>query len=179
MKIMNKLIPALAMGLTAIAVSPTQNLNKKEAVVGVYDSRAIAIAYIRSEEVSTYLGSQMSEFNQIRKRAIEMGDVEFLADLDALGPAMQQRIHEQGFGTASIDNIIKRIEDRLPAIAKDAGVEIIVSKWELDYKSTSANAVDITEKLAAEFSPSKETLKSMREVMKQNPVPLAELKHDD
>ena len=39
------------------------------------------------------------------------------ADLNALGPAMQQRFHHQGFGGAPVDDILARIEDRLPAIA--------------------------------------------------------------
>ena len=75
------------------------------------------------------------------------------AALDALGPAMQKRLHEQGFGTAPVDDIIARIEDKLPDIAKEAGVDVIVSKWTLTYRSPAAKFVDVTGLIAAEFDP--------------------------
>ncbi len=44
----------------------------------------------------------------------------------------------------SVPSAIARIEDRLPDMAKDAGVDVIVSKWTLTYRSPAAKFVDVT-----------------------------------
>ena len=77
-----------------------------------------------------------------------------------------------------MDDILARIEDELPGIAEEAGVDVIVSKWTLTYRSPKAKLVDVTDLLAAEFDPDEETLKSIREIVKIEPVPLDELDHD-
>ncbi len=86
--------------------------------------------------------------------------------------------HEQGFGTAPVDDIIARIEDKLPAIAKQAGVDVIVSKWTLAYRNPTARFVDVTDLLAAEFDPDEETWKGIREIVETEPVPLDQLKEE-
>ena len=91
---------------------------------------------------------------------------------------MQKRLHEQGFGTASVDDIIARIEDKLPGIAKEAGVDVIVSKWTLTYSSPAARFVDVTGLIAAEFDPDERTLKMIRSTVETEPIPLDEIEHD-
>ena len=157
----------LALTLGAHAAAPETS---PAVVVGTYDSRAVAVAYIRSAAAAEYLRAQQTDVERLRERARTAGDRELLEDLDALGPAMQARLHRQGFGTAPVDDILARIEDRLPAIAKEAGVDLIVSRWALTYRDPAAKLVDVTERLAAEFSPDAETWKVLRQLVATEPV---------
>jgi hypothetical protein len=143
-------------------------------VVGTFDSRAVAIAYIRSETRSEELRALHAEL----ARAKAAGDAERVAELEALGPALQKRAHEQGFGSAPVDDIIAQIEDRLPGIADAAGVDVIVSKWALTYRRPHAKLVDVTDEIAAAFHPDAETLEIIRDVLKTEPIPLDQLDHD-
>jgi len=147
-------------------------------VVGTYDSRGIALAYIRSAGTGEYLRAQKEDVGRATQRAREAGDLELAAGLDALGPAMQLRFHRQGFGTAPVDDILARIGERLPAIAHEAGVDVIVSKWALTYQDPSARFVDVTERLAAEFEPSEDTWKAIRQIVETEPVPLDQIREE-
>lgn len=171
----------LLAGLTTLTLSAQASHTTAEnptVVLGTYDSRAVAIAYVRSDDFAEYLREQQADLGRLLERARDNGDAALASELDRLGPAMQRRVHEQGFGAAPIDDIIARIEDQLPAIAQAAGVDVIVSRWELDHRGASAASVDLTERIAAAFEPSPKTLESMRQIMAQEPVPLDQLRED-
>lgn len=142
-------------------------------VVGTFDSRGVLFAYVASAEFKQEMAALHAELEQARKA----GDDERVAELDALGPQMQERIHAQGFGTAPVDDIIARFEDRLPTIAEETGVDVIVSKWTLSYSSPTAKFVDVTEQLAAEFNPDEATLERMHELLATDPLPPEQLDH--
>jgi hypothetical protein len=144
-------------------------------VVGTFDSRAVAVAYIRSEPMTEYLRAQMQDLEQVLERARTRGDRELVAEVEELGPTMQRRFHEQGFGAAPVDDILAHIEDRLPNLAREAGVDVIVSKWSLAYTGSSARLVDVTDLLVAQFDPSDETLRSVWQLVETDPVPLDQL----
>jgi hypothetical protein len=162
--------------LTLCAQDTTTRKNPT-VVVGTFDSRAVATAYIRSDAFGDYLLAQKKDVTSALTRAEAAGDDEFVAALGALGPAMQKRFHEQGFGTAPVDDIIARISAKLPALAKEADVDVIVSKWTLVYHDPAAKFVDVTELLAAEFNPDKATWKIIRSFVAIEPIRLDELDH--
>jgi hypothetical protein len=164
------------LGLTTASSQTADPTASMAATIGVYDSRAVAVAFIRSAETSEYLSGQMKDLDAMLKRAKVSGDAELAASLEKLGPQVQRRFHEQGFGAAPIDDIMVRVKAELPQIAKQAGVDFIVSKWELDYQSEQAEAIDLTEAIAEHFHPDEATLRAMRELMKQDPVPIEKLK---
>jgi hypothetical protein len=70
----------------------------------------------------------------------------------------QRRAHEQGFSTGSVTGIMAKVKDSLPGVANQTGVEVIVSKWELNHQSPGAEVVDVTDELAALFHPSEKVL---------------------
>ena len=140
--------------------------------VGIYDSRAIAMAYFRSEEFSNVMKGLHKELQE----AQEQGNESRVAELNAQGPALQAKAHQQGFGNAPIDDIIQRIKKELPQIAEKAGVDLIVSKWNLDFQAPGAKFIDVTDLMVKPFSPTKETLKVIKDIQKQDPVPLEVLK---
>ena len=164
--------------LTLSAQAITTTGDNPTVVVGTFDSRAVAVAYVQSDAFGDYLVAQQADVAQVLERAQTAGHDALVAELNAMGPAMQKRLHEQGFGTAPVDDIIARIEDKLPDIAKEAGVEVIVSKWTLTYRSPAANFLDVTDLIAAEFDPDERTLKMIQSTVETDPVPLDEIEHD-
>ena len=102
-------------------------------VVGTFDSRAIAVAYIRSDANAELLYQMRAEVESALAEARAAGDDARVAELEQRGPALQRKYHEQGFSTAPVDDILVHVEDRLAHIAKEAGVDVLVSKWALAY----------------------------------------------
>jgi hypothetical protein len=128
----------------------------------VYDSRAVAIAYYRSE---TFLG-RMRELQAERDRAAAAGDRALAADLESRGAALQERMHGQGFGTAPVDDLLALVAADLPAALAHAGVDTAVSKWSA---AAPAGAPDVTDALVALFHPDAATLDMTRRVRTKRP----------
>ena len=85
---------------------------------------------------------------------------------------LQSHIHLQGFGTAPVPEILALIESEIPAIAKNAGVQAVASRWDLVWQEPGASFPDLSYELAASFHPDAETLKVMKEAARMAPVPL-------
>jgi hypothetical protein len=148
----------------------------KPAVVGTYDSRAVAVAYTRSPQFAELLKGLRGDIDGAIGRAKAAGDADLVAALEAIGPGMQQRAHLQGFGGAPVDAILARLADRLPAIAQRAGVDVIVSRWALDWQAPGVQFVDVTGLIAAEFQPTAQTLEVIEQLRDKPLVPLDELR---
>ncbi|MHC4910746.1 MAG: hypothetical protein ACYTF9_13625, partial [Planctomycetota bacterium] len=99
--------------------------------LGVFDSRAVAIASVNSARYKASLAELMEKTTKEIEEARAAGDTDRVARLEARGPEMQQRLHEQGFGSAPVHEHLAHLKDKLPAIAERAGVDAIVSRWEL------------------------------------------------
>lgn len=144
--------------------------------VGVYDSRAVAIAYYNSDNWSKVLKEKQAELEQAKKD----GDMEKVKEIEAWGPAHQAKAHLKGFGTAPVHDCLDYIKDRVPAVAKVAGVDVIVSKWEFDYMAADAEVKDITDQMVALYNPGEKQLTCIKQL--QDVAPLSEeeiLKHKD
>ena len=114
------------------------------------------------------------------KKAKAAGDEEKAKKLEVQGQAGQKRVHRQGFGTAPVDDILQRIKDKLPAIAKKSSVDVIVSKWAVTYSAPNAQFVDVTDQIIEPFKPSEKTKRAIRELLDKPPVPLEEIeRHHD
>lgn len=178
---MNQLQTILAVALGG-ACALTGHTNEPPAeptavLVGTFDSRALCVAYVQSEAFDGYLGAQMADVSRAIERAKAEGDRALAADLEALGPAMQKRLHERGFGSAPVDDLLAKLAHRLPEIAEEAGVELIVSEWQIAWRAEGAELVDVTDLLVAEFDPSDATLESVRQLRQHDPVPADQLDH--
>ena len=171
---------ALTVGLLALAGATTAQDSDEAAgsaavVLGTFDSRAIALAYYRSDEFN----ASLAELREELEATEAAGDAERARELEAHGPALQARMHRRTFGTASVLDLLEPVEDEVAGIAKRAGVDVIVSRWDLAYRRPAAELVDVTEELAGLFDPDEETLRSMAELLRTDPVPLADLADRD
>ena len=159
------LIPALAMQAQT-ARPPCR--------IGVFDSRAVAIAWARSDE-------GMQVVNQIRaeyEKAKAANDGKRMKEMEQEGQWHQVRLHQQGFSTGPVDEILAKVKDKLPEIARQERVTAIVSKWELPYSEQGVELVDVTLPLVKLFNPSEQVLKWVGEMKNQPPVPFAKLPLD-
>ena len=147
------------------------NLNPDEPKtrIGVYDSRAVAIAYVRSERFDKIMKSKMAEMEEAKTT----GDTQKIEELEAWGTAQQAEVHRQGFGSAPVDNILEQIKDKLGKITKEADVTALVSKWDKktlkDHKC--ADKIDVTDTIVALFCPDEKTLETIEQMKEKKPIP--------
>lgn len=137
-------------------------------VLGTFDSRALAIAYYRSAAHA----AETREVVAAYARAQAAGDTATMQRLDAEMRARQALAHRQGFGGAPIPELLAMIADEIPAIARRAGVDAVVSQADLLWLDPDAEPVDLSIALAEAFAPDAETRRMLPEVLKQKPVPL-------
>ena len=142
--------------------------------IGVYDSRGVAIAWARSAEFRQWMTKLRADHDQ----AVAKGDSAQARKLEQQAQAMQVRLHQRGFSTAGAGDLLEKVADGLPGVAREAGVVLIVSKWELPYRDPSIEVVDVTLPLARLFKPDEALLKGMDELAKHKPIPFDELPLD-
>ncbi len=118
---------------------------------------------------------QLNDLRAEHKKAKAAGDVKRVKELDVEGPALQELMHKQGFSTWPVDNILEKIEGKVAEIATQADVEVIVSKWDIVYRGSAVEFVDVTDLMVKPFNPNKATLKIIKDIQKQAPVPLEKL----
>ena len=172
----------LALGVWAIgslgkSAEPAAGPANAKLRVGTFDSRAVVIAWVRSEAFDQQLKKKIQE----KEQAEAAGDHKTVEKLMAEGRAGQEQVHLQGFGGASVANILEKIKDQIPALAQEAGVDVIVSKWDLVYQAPGAEFVDVTALMIRHFKPNaKAPPINLKELQKTPLVPLDELKkHKD
>jgi hypothetical protein len=122
----------------------------------------------------------MKDLRAEYEKAKAAEDEERIKELEVEGPAQQELMHKQGFGTWPVDNILEKIKGKIPEIARQADVDVIVSKWNIVYQGSGVELVDVTDLMVQPFDPDEETLKIVKDIQTMDPVPLEELKdHQD
>jgi hypothetical protein len=138
--------------------------------VGIYDSRAVAFAWFWSAPVQHKLQEQMAA----ARAAQQAGDTARFKELDDALRQMQDQLHRQVFSTAPADEALAALKGQIPEIEKQAGVTVLVSKWDEAAlkKHPHAEQVDMTGQLVREFKPTEKQLKVIADLQKQKPLPL-------
>ena len=170
--------------LTACAehpVAPQVGRSDERAPVGVYDSRAIAIAFVGSEVYRATDGKALADLKAEYDKAKAEGDRDRMAELEGKGKAQQALLHKQGFSTAPVDGMLAHIKDQMAGIAKAAGVKTIVSKWDKEAlaQHKDARVVDVTMALVDAFKPNDRQRKSAIEIQEHPPISLKEAEEID
>jgi len=159
--------------LTTIADNPSKghSIDVEKVRVGTFDSRAIAVAYVRSDTFNSYLKGLQAELEQAKAA----NDEKRVKELEAQGPEMQKLIHKQGFSIWPVNDILEHIKGKYPEIAEQADVDVIICKWDIVYQRSDAETVDVTKQMVKQFDPDEATLKVIEELLKKPPVPLEDL----
>jgi hypothetical protein len=151
--------------------------NESEERIGIYDSRAIAVAYTGCAMHEKKIAATIAEHD----RARAAGDLERVAELRAEAASGQKRLHMQGFSKAPVINILDQIKDRLPTIKAKARVSTLGSKWDkagLDGHK-DAELVDVTMALVDAFAPTERRRKDALEIQELDPIPLKQAERID
>jgi hypothetical protein len=175
MRIIVFVLAALILGVSGMASAAEDappNGGKGKIRIGVFDSRAVAVAYAASK----FNREQYQKLKKTLDEAEASGDKEKAERIKAEGKAGQERLHRQGFGTASVKKYIDLVKDKIPAVAKNAQVDFIVSKWEVAYQAPAVEVVDITDELVQAFEPNDRTLKTVQELKKHPPLDEEEIR---
>jgi hypothetical protein len=154
---------AVLLGSTSAAIARGDE-GAKKLRVGVYDNRAIAIAYAPSKY--NPVAAKMKEYRE----AEEAGDAEKMKELKSWGETHQRQLHRQGFGRVPVEDLLAHVKDKIPEVAKKARVDVIV--FECTYAAENVEVVDVTMELAALFEPSEKTLKILQDLKDNPPVDL-------
>lgn len=162
-------VAALALALLAVAteMAPAQTA-RKIIRVGVYDSRAIAVAYANSREYQNLMKLVELDYAQAKNAS----NVTRMNDIQKRLQATQRRLDDQTFSTGSVAGVMAILKSSLPHLAREAGVDIIVSKYELNYQSLNVETEDVTDKLVALFHTSEQGWKWAKEIQQKPPLPL-------
>ena len=161
--------------MLTLAAEPAKEADQSKPRVGVFDSRAVAGAWYRSK---AYM-KQISEMKAEHEKAKPNGNTKRVAELEKEGSGSQETAHRQVFSNEPVDDVLKRIEKNLPKIAELAGVDILVSKWEIAYQDKSAKFVDVTWEMVNLFEPDEATVTLVKEILESEPVPTDQLNNDD
>lgn len=145
--------------------------------VGTYDSRAIAIAFAGSD-IFTGLNAPIVEEHRGAK---ERGDQKRVAEIEQMMTEKQAKMHLQGFGTASVDDLLAHVKDRIPAVEQEQNIVAIVSKWDEAAlaKYGSCERVDVTDALAALYDPGEKQLGWIEDLKGKAPLSNEEIQGHD
>ena len=159
----------LLTGATMPAQAQTNKLR-----IGVYDSRAVAVAYANSTEFRDSLKAVQADYQEAKAAKDETRTKAIKGRMKL----QQRRLHEQGFSTGSVAGIMAKVKDALPGVAQKARVQAIASKWELNFQSPGVEAVDVTDELVALFHVSDKGRQWAKSVSAKPPLPLEEITDD-
>lgn len=139
--------------------------------IGIYDSRAVAIAFGNSKEGMEYVKNLHADMI----KAMSTKNDSLIQHIETRAKAYQMLSHMRAFSVGSVADILMKHKDEVDMVAKEAGVQIIVSKFELMYADAGIDVVDVTKPLVNLFKPNEQVLSWLSELPKQEPLPLLEV----
>jgi hypothetical protein len=139
--------------------------------IGTYDSRIVIFAWSRSD----YFKQQMVKFKLQSDSAEKAHDTARVKELSIQAMSFQHLLHLTIFSNGTCGYVMALVKDKLPELAKTAGVSVILSKWELNFSAPNMEVVDLTSQVAQLFQPKENIDQMSREISAQLPVPLDEM----
>jgi hypothetical protein len=144
---------------------------KASVKIGTYDSRIVTFAWSRSD----YFKQHMIKFNQQNDSATIAHDTARVKELTIGIFSYQHLLHQMIFSNGSIGIVMAIVKDKLPGLAKTAGVSVILSKWELNFSDPSIEIVDLTSQVAQLFQPKVNIDQMSKDISAQQPIPIDEV----
>ena len=141
----------IAVTLSAACTRAVQPAPAMEGIrIGAYDSRCVAVAFAGSEKHEASLRG-----------------------LDAAAMREKQALmHEQGFSTAPVDDILALYPDEVAALKSKHKLDALVSKWDKPSLAQYAGAaqIDVTDELIEIPKPNDRQRKSAQEIKEHKPI---------
>jgi hypothetical protein len=158
----------LIAGQTKPPDATSQNPGDKPRV-GVYDSRAVAVAYCGTDRHE----AEIRRLDEALAKAKRSGDAAQIKKADRAVWEARKRMHRQGFSTHPVDDILKLIPEDVKRIEKEAKVTGLVSKWDAKKlaEHKKAEKVDVTGRLIDALKPGERQRRMAKDIMKVKPIP--------
>lgn len=136
--------------------------------IGVYDSRAVAVAFCGSAAHNLMLDERKAACDKAKVD----GDQALVTELTKQGADEQKLRHMQAFSTAPVDDILAVIADELPAIEQKHEVSALVSKWDSATlaQHPGAEQIDVTPDLIDACHPTDAQRHSAAAIQKSKPI---------
>lgn len=147
----------------------TAQIKSEPLKLGTYDSRIVTLAYSRSEHFAKVM-NEMKESEAIMQSNDTAKKIEAIYKIFT----KQYIMHQQVFSSGSSAFILDLVKDKLPQVAKDAGVFAIVSIWELTFVDPNVEVIDLTMPVSKLFNPSGDFDQLVPQMQAQAPIPLEE-----
>lgn len=168
-KILETVFVVLIVGIAIVTLAAANNGKAvEELTVGVYDSRAIAIAW-----ASSVHNDQITERMKQYEQAKQDGDARRMQELERWGESHQRKLHFQGFGEYPVYDLLEDVKGKLPQLAEAQGVDVIVARC--DYVAEGVKTKDITIALVKLYDPTERTLKMAESIVGKKRVPFEQL----
>ncbi len=135
--------------------------------IGVFQARAVALAYWRSDAGLKEINDLVSKAKAARQNG---GDTTQLRALENQCQAMQDHVMAEAFGNAPIDDVMRKLQNVLPDVAQQNNVVAIVPQ--VAFKAEGVETVDVTDQLSMTFKPTPRTCSMMRDLVTHPCVPL-------
>ena len=140
-------------------------------LIGIYDSRAVAIAYGNSSEGK----AKINELWAGLKNAKSTKNDSLIRRLKVRGVAYQTLAHLCAFSYGSVVEILEKHKAEVDSIEKSTHVQALVSRYELLQNTGTIETVDITNNLVQLFNPSEQVRQWIGEAAKQAPLPMVDV----
>jgi hypothetical protein len=137
--------------------------------IGIYDNRAVALAFFASRFNPT--AGKKAAYEKARAA----GDLSKMKELEAWGPQFQRQLNFQTFGRAPVDDLLEPLKEQIAKLARDKRLSAITMYC--DFTGEQVELVDVTEDLVKLYDPDPldKTLQTVREIRKVKPTRLAQL----
>lgn len=139
--------------------------------IGVYDSRAVAVAQANSSEGGQFLAALRADY----AKAKAAKDDKLVKELEQKGKTYQVLAHLRAFSIGSVAEILAVHKSEVEKIGQEAGVSAIVSKHELLFAGVGVETVDVTTQLCKIFKPSDQAMKWIADIPNHQPLSMLEV----
>jgi hypothetical protein len=139
--------------------------------IGVYDSRAIAIAHGNSSEGRGFIMNMMTEMSKAKAQKNDS----LMQHIEKKAQTYQVLSHLRAFSIGSVADILEKHKAEVDRVAKEAGVQVIVSKFELIYIGEGTETVDVTIPLARIFKPSEQAMQTISGIQEHEVMPILDV----
>ena len=152
--------------ISAVLIFQSLSAQTAKVRVGTFDSRLVALAYYNSKDYDQFI----ADFNRQYKVAESKKDSITIKKMLIKGPVLQRMMNDRIFGKGSVNLILDNYKDKIDAVGKANNVNMIVSKWEVMYKTPGIEYVDLTWKIMAIWNPSEQVIKWAKNGEKELPI---------
>lgn len=142
--------------------------NEPQQIIGIYDSRAIAIANFETDEFQMHLKEIKKKYNLAKEKK----EKKMMKFYEKQGKTLQKELHKQVFSTYPVDEILLKYTKEIENLKNKKKVNLLISKWnKKELKKYKNNKqIDATKDLVELIIKDEKKRKHALEIVDKKPV---------